>query len=84
MGKLKLNRERTYKKGLLAEKQERISELEIKAERLRKDVNYYLFSEEGIKGIQFDHARQAFEELTQTIDKYKVLTEEIKRIEEEL
>ena len=34
--------------------------------------------------MECDHARQAFEELTQTVDKYKILTAEIKRIEEEL
>ncbi|HHT9137369.1 MAG TPA: hypothetical protein ACFYEK_09030 [Candidatus Wunengus sp. YC60] len=78
------NRDSIYKKGLLVEKKNEVDELEIKAERLRKDLNYYLFSEEGIKGMEFDHARQAFEELTQTVDKYKILQAEIKRIEVEL
>lgn len=78
------NRERTYRQGLLVEKQEKIRELEIKADRLRKDINYYLFSATGIEGMQFDHARQAFEELTRAVDEYKIIKEEIKRIEEEL
>jgi hypothetical protein len=78
------NRERIYRQGLLVEKQEKVKEMEIKAERLRKDLNYYLFSSDGIKGMQFDHARQAFQELTKVIDEFKILQVEIKRIEEEL
>lgn len=78
------NREKIYRQGLLVDKREKVKELEIRAERLRKDINYNLFSEEGIKGMQFDHARQAFEELTRTVDEYKIVQTEIKRIEDEL
>ena len=76
-------RDRIFKQGLLVEKRDKIGQLEIKADRCRKDVNIYLFSEEGIKGMQFEKARQAFEDLVQTVDKYRILIEEIKRIEEE-
>lgn len=78
------NREKIYRQGLLAEKREKISELEIKADRCRKDINIYLFSYEGIKGMEFEKARQAFEDLTRVVDEYKIAMEEIRRIEEEL
>lgn len=78
------NRQRIFKQGLLAEKKYKLEELETRADRYRKDINIYLFSSEGIKGMEFDKARQAWEDLTKVIDQYKVLTEEIKRIEEEL
>ncbi len=78
------NRHRIFKQGLLAEKKYKIEELETRADRYRKDINIYLFSSEGIKGMEFDKARQAWEDLTKVIDQYNVLTEEIRRIEEEL
>lgn len=78
------NRDRIYKQGLLAEKREKINELEIKADRCRKDINIYLFSHEGIKGMEFEKARQAFDDLTSTVDEYKIVMAEIERIEEEL
>ena len=78
------NRQRIFKQGLLAEKKYKIDELETRADRYRKDVNIYLFSSEGIKGMEFDKARQAWEDLTKVIDQYKVLVEEIRRTEEEL
>lgn len=79
-----MNRDRIFKQGLLTEKREKINELEIKADRCRKDINIYLFSHEGIKGMEFEKARQAFEDLVSTVDQYKIVMEEIKRIEEEL
>lgn len=78
------NRDRIYKQGLLAEKREKIEELEIKADRCRKDVNIYLFSHEGIKGMEFGKAHQAFDDLVQTVDEYKIIMAEIRRIENEL
>ncbi len=78
------NRQRIYKQGLLAEKKNKIEELDIRADRYRKDINFYLFSSDGIKGMEFDKARQAWEDLVQAVDQYKVLSEEIRRIEEEL
>ena len=78
------NRQRIFKQGLLAEKKYKLSELETRADRYRKDINIYLFSSEGIKGMEFDKARQAWEDLTRVVDQYNVLVEEIKRIEEEL
>ena len=78
------NRQRIFRQGLLAEKKYKIEELETRADRYRKDVNIYLFSSEGIKGMERDKARQAWEDLVNVFDKYDVLMEEIKRIEEEL
>lgn len=79
-----MNRDRIYKQGLIAHKLDRIAELEIKADRCRKDINIYLFSYEGIKGMEFDKARQAFGDLSRAVDEYKVVREEIRRIEAEL
>lgn len=79
-----VNRDRIYKQGLLAEKRKKIEELEIKADRCRKDINIYLFSHEGIRGMEFEKARQAFEDLISTVDAYKIVMAEIKRIEGEL
>lgn len=78
------NRQRIFKQGLLAEKKYKLSELETRADRYRKDINIYLFSSEGIKGMEFDKARQAWEDLSCAVDQYNVLIEEIQRIEEEL
>lgn len=78
------HRQKIYKQGLLAEKKYKLEELETRADRYRKDVNIYLFSSEGIKGMEFDKARQAWEDLVRVIDQYKIITEEIRRIEEEL
>ncbi|GJQ23588.1 hypothetical protein BIY37_04710 [Candidatus Brocadia sapporoensis] len=79
-----MNRDRIFKQGLIAHKKDRLAELEIKADRCRKDINIYLFSYEGIKGMEFDKARQAFEDLSCAVDEYKVLREEMRRIENEL
>lgn len=79
-----MNRDRIFKQGLLSQKRERIAELEIKADRCRKDINLYLFNYDGIKGMEFEKACQAFDDLVKTVDEYKVVMAEIKRIEEEL
>lgn len=78
------NRQRIFKQGLLAEKQYKLGELETRADRYRKDINIYLFSEEGIKGMERDKARQAWEDLSHVFDQYDVLMAEIRKIEEEL
>ncbi len=75
---------RYIKEGLLAEKKRVIGKLEIQADRCRKDINIYLFSSDGIKGMEFEHAKQAFEELTQVVEEYTKIMSEIKRIEAEL
>ncbi len=81
-----MNRDRLIKKGLLEEKREKLKELNIRADRLVKDVNFYLFPTvtEGIDGLEIDHARQAMDDLVKTVDEFKSLQREIKRIEEEL
>ena len=78
------HRQRLFKQGLLSEKKYKLEELETRADRYRKDINIYLFSSEGIRGMEFDKARQAWEDLSRVMDQYKVLTEEVRRIEEEL
>ena len=72
------------KEGLLAARRRDLQRLEIQADRCRKDINIYLFSADGIKGMEFEHATQAFDELKQVVEDFKKITEEIKRIEGEL
>lgn len=81
-----MNRDRLIKKGLLEEKREKLAELNIRADRFVKDVNYNLFPilTEDIDGIKIDHARQAMDDLVKTVDEYKAVQREIKRIEEGL
>ncbi|MDN3515350.1 MAG: hypothetical protein NG747_13260 [Candidatus Brocadia sp.] len=79
-----MNKDRIFKQGLIAHKKDRLAELEIKADRCRKDMNIYLFSYEGIKGMEYDKARQAFEDLSRVVDEFNVIREEVRRIEEEL
>lgn len=80
-----MNRDRLIKKGLLEEKREKLNALNIRADRLVKDINFYLFSivTDGIDGIQIDHAHQAMEDLVKTVDEFKALKREIKRLAEE-
>jgi len=81
-----MNHERLVKKGLLEEKREKLQELDIRADRLVKDINYYLFPvvTEGIEGLQIDHARQAMDDLVKTVDEHASLKREIRRLEEGL
>lgn len=79
-----MDKTKYIKEGLLAEKKRIVGKLEIQADRCRKDINIYLFSSDGIKGMEFEHAKQAFEELTQVVEEYRSITLEIKRIEAEL
>lgn len=72
------------KAGLLEEKRKKADHLEMKADRLVKDVNIYLFSSDGIKGMEFEKAHQAFVELTETIMAFRSLVKEIKKIEDEM
>lgn len=72
------------KQGMLQEKRERLVYLETKAERLYKDITIYLFSSDGIRGMEFEKAQQAFAELEETVSAWKAAVQEIKRIEEGL
>jgi hypothetical protein len=79
--------ERLILKGLATEKEEKLIELNIKGDRLVKDLNVYTFSmvaEGTIEGIQIDHARQAMKELVQTYDEYMRTKEDIARLRREL
>ncbi len=64
-------------KGLLQEKRERISALEIKIDRLIKDLNYYLYNLDGIEAMRVDHAQQAMEELVTAVREYRSLAAEL-------
>ncbi len=81
-----MNRDRLIKKGLLEEKREKLRELDIRADRLIKDINFYLFPivTDGIEGLQIDHARQAMDDLVKTVDEHASLKREIRRLEEGL
>lgn len=68
----------------MEEKRKRLDQLEMKADRLVKDVNIYLFSSDGIRGMEFEKAHQAFVELTEAIMAFRGLVKEIKKIEDEM
>lgn len=67
-------------KGLIQEKRERLSALEIKIDRLIKDLNYYLYNLDGIEAIRVDHAQQAMEELVTAVREYRGLAAELKEM----
>lgn len=68
---------RLIAKGLLEEKRERQKALEIKIDRLIKDLNYYLYNLDGIEAMRVDHAQQAMEELVGAVREYKALAREL-------
>jgi hypothetical protein len=68
---------RLIAKGLIEEKRERQKALEIKTDRLIKDINYYLYNLDGIEAMRVDHAQQAMEELVAAVREYKALTHEL-------
>lgn len=72
------------KTGLLVEKQARLAQLEVKADRCVKEINVKLFSSDGIRGIEIIAAKQAFAELEETINAWNKATQEIEKIEAEL
>jgi hypothetical protein len=67
-------------KGLIQEKRERLSALEIKIDRLIKDLNYYLYNLDGIQAMRVDHAQQAMEELVAAVREYRGLAAELKEM----
>lgn len=68
---------RLIAKGLIEEKRERQRALEIKIDRLIKDLNYYLYNLDGIEAMRVDHAQQAMEEMVSAVREYKALTREL-------
>ncbi len=72
---------RLIHKGLLEEKRERLGALEIKIDRLIKDINYYLYNLDGIEAMRVDHAEQAMEELVAAVREYRALAGEIKEMQ---
>ena len=71
---------RLIAKGLVEEKRERLGQLEIKIDRLIKDINYYLYNLGGIEAMRVDHAEQAMEELVTAVREYRSLCAEIKEV----
>lgn len=71
---------RLIAKGLIEEKRERQKSLEIKIDRLIKDLNYYLYNLDGIEAIRVDHAQQAMEELVTAVREYRGLAAELKEM----
>ena len=69
---------RLIAKGLIEEKKERRAALEIKIDRLIKDINFYIYNLDGIEEIRVDHAQQAMEELVAAVREYRALNTEIK------
>jgi hypothetical protein len=67
-------------KGLIQEKRERLHALEIKIDRLIKDLNYYLYNLDGIEAMRVDHAQQAMEELVTAVREYRGLAAELKEM----
>ncbi|MFZ5584533.1 MAG: hypothetical protein ACOZHQ_01255 [Thermodesulfobacteriota bacterium] len=72
---------RLIAKGLKEEKRERLAALEIKVDRLVKDLNYYLYNLDGIEAIRVDHAQQAMEELVTAVREYKALAAELRELD---
>ena len=73
---------RLIARGLKAEKRERLNQLEIKIDRLGKDINYYLYNFDGVEAMRIDHAEQAMEELVAAVREYKALDREIREMAE--
>jgi len=71
---------RLIAKGLIEEKRERLARIEIKVERLIKDINYYLYNLDGIESMRVDHAQQAMEELVAAAREYKALAAELREL----
>lgn len=69
---------RLIAKGLIEEKRERLGQVEIKIDRLIKDINYYLYNLDGIESMRVDHAQQAMEELVAAVREFKALSAELK------
>lgn len=71
---------RLIAKGLIEEKRERLKQLEIKIDRLIKDLNYYLYNLDGIEAMRVEHAEQAMEELVAAVREYRGLAGELKEM----
>jgi hypothetical protein len=71
---------RLIAKGLIEEKRERAKQLEIKIDRLIKDINYYLYNLDGIEAMRVEHAEQAMEELVTAVREYRGLAGELKEM----
>ena len=71
---------RLIAKGLIEEKRERLGQIEIKIDRLTKDINYYLYNLDGIESMRVDHAQQAMEELVAAVREFKALIAELKEM----
>ncbi len=71
---------RLIAKGLIEEKRERKKQLEIKIDRLTKDISYYLYNLDGIEAMRVGHAEQAMEELVAAVREYRSLNKELEEL----
>ena len=56
----------------------------LRAERAAQDIRIYLFSEDGVDGLELDKADQAFSDLKRVVAEYKEIRDKVKRLEDEL
>lgn len=75
--------QKLIKKGQIEEKREQISELQIKVDRLIKDIYYYLHMVDGVEGLKINHASQAMAELEEAVRQYKGVSTELKELSED-
>jgi len=73
--------QRLIQKGIAQEKKEKLIGLEIKIDRLTKDINYYLYNFDGIETMKVEHAEQAMEELVVATREYRGLKKELEGLE---
>lgn len=79
-----MNEERLIKLGLLSEKEKRLRQLEIRGERAVTDIRVYLFSEDGLEGVEIEKAEQAMKDLRGVIEEYRRVKEDIRKLREDL
>ncbi|MBI4714433.1 MAG: hypothetical protein HY760_00540 [Nitrospirae bacterium] len=73
--------QRIFQRGLISEKREKLSELEIKIDRCIKDIYHYLLIVDGIEELKIRQASQAMAELERSVREYKALAAELKEME---
>lgn len=72
------------KEGLLSKKRRECRSLETKIDRCVKDLEYYAFPFDGVASIETDKVVQAAQELKDLCHTWKMLCEEVERLEKEM
>lgn len=80
---MKGNEARLIRLGAIEEKRKEMEILDIKIDRLVKDIGYALFMDDGIKSVDIDAAEIHIRDLRGKIDRYKQLEMEIKNLEDQ-